>query len=125
MTMTSLLDDSSKSGVYEDSIGGEWSKQSLEHFFNPLESFLDIQLRRERSSKRRCREVVRKRELDQQRMFVENKLREFDEKINLNGLLKRSKEAAAMRKTPTVEGAYGGLTNNIRVFEQPNHQCSR
>lgn len=123
--MTSLLDDSSKSGVYEDSIGGEWSKQSLEHFFNPLESFLDIQLRRERSSKRRCREVVRKRELDQQRMFVENKLREFDEKINLNGLLKRSKEAAAMKKMPTVEGTYGGLTNNIRVFEQPIHQCSR
>lgn len=33
----------------------DWSKQSCEQFFTPLESFLDVQLRRERSSKRRCK----------------------------------------------------------------------
>lgn len=105
----------------------EWSKQSLDQFFNPLESFLDVQLRRERSSKRRCREVVRKRELDQQRMFVETKLREFDEKINLNVLLKRRTELKE-RKSEQTTTSGASNTNHLNKFRQHEHppsHCSR
>jgi hypothetical protein len=34
----------------------DWSKKSLECFFLPLESFLEYQRKREKSSKRRCTE---------------------------------------------------------------------
>jgi hypothetical protein len=37
----------------------DWSKKSLECFFLPLESFLEFQRKREKSSKRRCAEFYK------------------------------------------------------------------
>lgn len=73
----------------------DWSKESLEQFFQPIESFLDKQLKRERSSKRRCKEIMRRRQLENARDSVENKLREFDHKICLDVLMKSRSGAAS------------------------------
>ena len=72
----------------------DWSKQSCDEFFVPVESFLSTQLQREKSSKRRCKIVEKSRNIENNRKFVEDRLHEYDEKISLNTLLKHNKSCS-------------------------------
>jgi hypothetical protein len=78
-------------GEEEEEYKDDWSKQSCDEFFVPVESFLSTQLQREKSSKRRCKIVEKVRNVENNRKYVEDRLHEYDEKISLNTLLKQSK----------------------------------
>jgi hypothetical protein len=105
-----------------------WSKESCDSFIVPIESFLDYQLKRERSSKRRCKEIVKLRNVVNEKNDMENSLKEFDMKINLNTLLKKSKDHSG--SCPTAFIAPPHASNNYRALiaeEQvrKHAQCGR
>jgi len=81
-------------GGEEEEYKDDWSKQSCDEFFVPVESFLSTQLQREKSSKRRCKIVEKVRNVENNRKYVEDRLHEYDEKISLNTLLKQSKSCS-------------------------------
>jgi len=82
----------------------DWSKESCNEFLNPLESFLDNQLKRERSSRRRCKELVKLRNMENNRTYVENTIKELDEKISLNVLLKKNRSLYTKSKQSNANG---------------------
>lgn len=86
----------------------DWSKESCNEFLSPLESFLDNQLKRERSSRRRCKELVKKRNIENNRTYVENTIKELDEKISLNVLLKKNR---SLYNKSNQSNANGGASN--------------
>jgi hypothetical protein len=81
-------------GMAEEDYKDDWSKQSCDEFFVPVESFLSTQLQREKSSKRRCKIVEKSRHIQNNRKYVEDRLHEYDEKISLNTLLKHNKSCS-------------------------------
>ena len=91
----------------------DWSKESLDQFFSPFESFLDYQRRREKSSKRRCTELVKVRTLENYQNELKNRLKYYDEKINLNLLLKMNKKLQRIGgKLPTLSNE----SHNFRLL---------
>lgn len=80
--------------MVEEDYKDDWSKQSCDEFFVPVESFLSTQLQREKSSKRRCKIVEKSRHIENNRKYVEDRLHEYDEKISLNTLLKHNKSCS-------------------------------
>ncbi|RNA37442.1 hypothetical protein BpHYR1_001675 [Brachionus plicatilis] len=78
----------------------DWSKEGCENMFNSVERFLDSQLKREQSCKRRCNEIIKVRNLKNTQKLIANTIKDFDEKINLNLLLK-NKEAGAKGNSPS------------------------
>jgi hypothetical protein len=105
----------------------DWSKESLEQFFQPVESFLDKQLKREKSSKRRCKELARFRTIEQNRMEMEDRLKEFDNKICLNVLLRTNREFKSKSLNSVATGGSGGgetLLNYRQMIALGNHKAS-
>jgi hypothetical protein len=82
----------SAKNYYANAFNDDWSKESLECFFSPLESFLENQLKREHSSKKRCEKLVQMRNIEHYRAYIQNRLKEYDEKINLDLLVKNRKK---------------------------------
>jgi hypothetical protein len=82
----------------------DWSKESCNEFLNPLESFLDNQLKRERSSRRRCKELVKRRNIENNRSYVENTIKDLDEKISLNVLLKKNHNLYTKSNVSNING---------------------
>lgn len=93
----------------------DWSRESLDKFFSPVETFLEGQLRREKSSRRRCGEIVRLRNIKNYNNMVKNKLRDFDEKINLNLLLKMNKKFVK-KPPPGSSNPLASESQNFRML---------
>ena len=110
----------------ESSFKDDWSKQSCNEFFVPLESFLDFQLQREKSSKRRCKKIETLRNHENSRRYVEDKLKEYDDKICINVLLKQSKSMSLQASMATTNV---GLTNYRALIAEEiirkNSHCNR
>lgn len=119
---------SSDNQDHQLNLNDNWSKESCDSFLVPIESFLDYQLKRERSSKRRCKEIVKLRNIVNEKNDMENSLKEFDSKINLNTLLKKSKDHSGSCPTafiapPHASGNYRALIAEELV--RKNAQCGR
>jgi hypothetical protein len=72
----------------------DWSKESCQTFLNPALKFYENQRLREKSSRKRCEAVVSVRESKNEKEKEASRLKEYDEKINLNLILKRRRDAA-------------------------------
>ena len=104
----------------------DWSKQSCNEFFVPVESFLkDVQLRREHSSKRRCKIVENLRNIENNRKYVEERIHEYDEKISLNVLLKNSKSCSLQVNQPMNVGQLNYRALIAQEILRKNSHCNR
>lgn len=102
----------------------DWSKESCSDFFVPVEHFLNKQLKREKSSKRRCSEIVKIRNIENNRVFIENTLKDFDDKINLNLLIK-NKDPGTRVNTNTNTFTESCNYRSLIADERKNTNCSR
>ena len=104
----------------------DWSKESCDDFFEPVNLFLSNQLQRENSSKRRCKEVVKSRNLQNNRNYIDEKLKEYDEKISLNLLLKKNKEISPpVSHILTTNGLNNYRALIAEEIVQKNLHCDR
>ena len=104
----------------------DWSKQSCDEFFVPVESFLDSQLKREKSSKRRCKQIEKQRSMENNKRYMEERISEYDEKISLNVLLKQSKSCSIQVSNPMNNT--GQLNYRALMAEEiirKNSRCNR
>jgi hypothetical protein len=73
----------------------DWSRETCNRIIiSPIKQFLSVQHSREHSSRRRCMQIETRRNDENNRHYVENSLREFDDRVNLNMLLKKNKLGA-------------------------------
>jgi hypothetical protein len=87
-----LIKDENEDDDTTSQYNNDWSKQSCSVFLTPIEAFLQNQRQRENSSKQRCGEILKKRSEEYDKKDVERRLKEYDDKICLNVLLRKNRE---------------------------------
>ncbi len=73
----------------------DWSSHSDylgDEYFSRVETLLDSQLRFENETREKCQEIVKERNIKNNIIDIEDRLREYDEQISLNLLLKKNKD---------------------------------
>lgn len=104
----------------------DWSKQSCDEFFVPVESFLkETQLKREKSSKRRCKIIELNRNIENNRKYIEDKIHEYDEKISMNLLLKNSKSCSLQVNASMNMGQLNYRALIAEEIIRKNARCNR
>ncbi|CAF0983535.1 unnamed protein product [Brachionus calyciflorus] len=102
----------------------DWSREQFEDFFFPVEQFLSNQSKREKSSKRRCSEIIKRRNLENTRRFIENTISDFDEKISLN-LLVKSRESLPKGNSSSFSESSNYRALIADEILRINSKCSR
>lgn len=103
----------------------DWSKEGCEQLFNSVEQFLDSQLKREKSCKRRCNEIIKVRNIENTRKLIENAIKDFDEKINLNLLVKSKETASKANSSLSVSDSTNYRALIAEEILRINSKCSR
>jgi hypothetical protein len=76
----------------------DWSEETCDLILiSPMKKFLNVQHRREQSSRRRCMQIEARRKEENSRKYAELCLKEFDDRVNLSLLLKKNKLALLAR----------------------------
>lgn len=96
----------------------DWSKQSCSTFMTPTEVFLEKQRKREKSSRRRCCEKLKVKVKEYNKKESERLIKEYDDKINLTLLLKKSKDFSgnSSGNSSAVGGGGGSNVGNYRAL---------
>lgn len=110
--------------LYHDTsqLKNDWSSESNylgSDYFARVETFLDTQLKQENEIKEKCQEIVRERNIKNSILDMEDKLREYDEQISLNLLLKKNKDYTAPQQH------HHNSTNSLNLKDMRGPHCER
>ena len=100
----------------------DWSNHSDylgDDYFSRVETLLDSQLRLENETREKCQEIVKERNIKNNIIDIEDRLREYDEQISLNLLLKKNKDYTS----PTHLNHMSSSTLNLKDMRGPH--CER
>ena len=103
----------------------DWSKQSCSVFLTPIEAFLKNQRNREQSSKKRCGEIVKQRSSEFDKKDAERRLKEYDDKICLNVLLRKTRELNNNSSTSSHSNNSSQYRKLMLSENLRNHKCER
>ena len=120
-----LIKDENEDDETTSQYNNDWSKQSCSVFLTPIEAFLQNQRKREFSSKKRCGEILKKRSEEYDKKDVERRLKEYDDKICLNVLLRKNRELNNNSNASSNSTSSHHLRKLLVSQSQSNHSCER
>lgn len=99
----------------------DWSNNSDylgNEYFSKVETLLDSQLKFENETREKCQEIVKERNIKNNIIDIEDRLREYDEQISLNLLLKKNKDYTSPQH-------HHNSASNLNLKDMRGPHCER